>query len=112
MQLKTAKIFRRGGIRRTAEEGCERSDVPDIVVARLLDEVAHGHVFDHAPGQRTDGLLTHRGAPVLRWRFCNPLILKTGRPVGHPVPLTGSLPRCHWLRLRAQRASAKRVRSM
>jgi hypothetical protein len=35
----------------------ESPDVPDIVVARLLDEVAHGHVFDHAPAQRADGLL-------------------------------------------------------
>jgi hypothetical protein len=31
-----------------------------IVVARLLDEVAHRHVFDHAPAQRADGLITHR----------------------------------------------------
>jgi hypothetical protein len=37
MQLKTAKIFRPASIRRTAEEGCEQSDVPDIFVARLFD---------------------------------------------------------------------------
>ena len=36
---------------------------PDIVVARLLDELAHAHVFDHAPAQWADGLLTHRCYP-------------------------------------------------
>src|SRR6516165_9936992 len=99
MQLKTAKIFRRGSIRRAAEEDCEQSDVPDIVVARLFDEVAHGHVFDHPPAQRADGLLTHRGAPVLRWRSFDPSILKTGRParhlsrsLDHSIVATGSGP--------------------
>src|SRR5437879_7717568 len=82
-------------------------EAADIVVARLLDEVAHRHVFDHAPAQRADGLLTHRGAPVLRWRLLNPSILKTGRPACHPVPLTWSLRRCRRLCLRAQRAPAK-----
>jgi hypothetical protein len=72
MQLKAAKVLRCRGIRRTSEEGCEGPDVPDIVVARLLDEVAHAHVFDHAPAQRADGLLTHRGAPVSRWRLLTP----------------------------------------
>src|SRR5438552_14221304 len=107
MQLEAAKILSRGRIRRTAEEGCEAPHVTDIVVARLLDEVAHGHVFDHAPAQRADGLLTHRGAPVSRWRFLNPSILKTGRPACHPVPLTWSLRRCRRTCLRAQRAPAK-----
>jgi Uroporphyrinogen decarboxylase (URO-D) len=46
-----------GRIRRAPEKGCKDPDVPDIVVARLLDEVAHAHIFDHAPAQRTDGLL-------------------------------------------------------
>src|SRR5258708_9959449 len=80
MQLEKAKILRRGRIRRAAEKGCECPDVPDIVVARLLDEVAHRHVFDHASAQRADGLITHRGAPVLRWRLIDPSILKTERP--------------------------------
>jgi hypothetical protein len=59
MQLEKAKILRRGRIRRAAEKGCKCPDVPDIVVVRLLDEVAHRHVFDHAPAQRADGLLAH-----------------------------------------------------
>jgi hypothetical protein len=44
MQLKTPKVLRFGGIRRAAEEGCEGPHVPDLVVACLLDEVAHAHV--------------------------------------------------------------------
>src|SRR5580700_888571 len=98
MQLEKAKILRRGRIRRAAEKSCKCPDVPDIVVVRLLDEVAHRHVFDHAPAQRADGLLAHRGAPVLRWRLVDPSILKTGRPACHRLPLTSSLHRCHWLR--------------
>src|SRR5262249_43996082 len=66
MQLKTAKILSDGLIRRTSQKRCESPDLPDIVVARLLDEVAHRHVFDHALAQRADGFLAHRGAPVLR----------------------------------------------
>src|SRR5262249_32287578 len=85
MQLKTAKILGRGRIRRAPEEGCERPDVPDIVVARLLDEVAHAHAFDHGPAQRADGLLTHRGRSGLEGRFVDPLILKTGRPARPPI---------------------------
>jgi hypothetical protein len=55
MQLETAKILRHGHTRRRAQEGCERPHLPDIVVARLLNEVAHRHVFDHAPAQRAVG---------------------------------------------------------
>src|SRR5438876_2685335 len=107
MQLETAKILSRGRIRRTAEEGCERPDVADIVVARLLDEVAHGHVLDHAPAQRADGLLAHRGAPVSRWRLLTPQssrrdaqLVTASRSPGHCIGATGSV-------LRAQRTPAK-----
>src|SRR6202048_2229305 len=86
MQLEKAKILRRGRIRRAAEKGCERPDVPDIVVARLLDEVAHRHVFDHASAQRADGLITHRGAPVLRWRLIDPLDSQDRTPGLSPAP--------------------------
>src|SRR5262245_34402563 len=55
-----------------AEEGCEGLDVPDIVVARLVAELAHGHVFEHAAAKIADGLLAHRRAPVLRLRFETP----------------------------------------
>src|ERR1700745_3343606 len=65
MELKTAKILRDGLIRRTAQKRCESLDLPDIVAARLFDEVAHSHVFDHALAQRADGFLAHRGAPCM-----------------------------------------------
>ena len=108
MQLKTPKVLRRGGIRRAAEEGCERPDVPDIVVARLLDEVAHAHVFDHALAQRADGLLAHLGAPVLRWRLLTPLDPQDGTPICHRIRLTRSLhPPRH--SLRPSRAARSRV---
>jgi hypothetical protein len=32
------------------------------------------------PALGADGLLNHRGAPVLRWKPIDPSILKTGRP--------------------------------
>jgi hypothetical protein len=111
MQLEAAKILRHGRIRRTAEEGCEGPHVPDIVVARLLDEVAHGHVFDHALAQRADGLLTHRGS-CLEVEVVDPLILKTGRPACHPVALTWSLRQRHWLRFARSALPRKRVRSL
>src|SRR6201981_2289580 len=69
MQLKTAKILSDGLIRRTAQKRCESLDLPDIVVARLFDEVAHRHVFDHALAQRADGFLAHRGAPWMGLSF-------------------------------------------
>jgi hypothetical protein len=62
LQLEAAH-FRRRAVGRAPEEGGEGPDVTDIVVARLLDEVAHRHVFDQAPAQRADGRLAHRGLP-------------------------------------------------
>jgi len=49
VQLEAAKILRRRGVRRAAEEGGERADVADIIGLRLLDELADRHVFDHPP---------------------------------------------------------------
>ena len=65
MQLEASQVFGCRGIRRAAKESREGQDVTDIVVARLLDEIAHHHVLDHAPAQRADGLLAHWGAPHL-----------------------------------------------
>src|SRR6202011_1391027 len=112
MQLEKPKILRRGRIRRAAEKGCKCPDVPDILVVRLLDEVAHRHVFDHAPAQRADGFITHRGAPVLRWRLLDPLDSQDrtlGLSLSPAHLVTPSVPLAP---LRAQRAPAKRVRSM
>src|SRR6202011_2798728 len=112
MQLEKPKILRRGRIRRAAEKGCKCPDVPDILVVRLLDEVAHRHVFDHAPAQRADGFITHRGAPVLRWRLLEPLDSQDrtlGLSLSPAHLVTPSVPLAP---LRAQRAPAKRVRSL
>src|ERR1700675_1261150 len=112
MQLEKAKILRRGRIRRAAEKGCKCPDVPDIVVARLLDEVAHRHVFDHAPAQRADGFITHRGAPVLRWRLLEPLDSQDRTPGLSSSPAYFVTPSVPLAPLRAQRVPAKRVRSL
>ena len=70
VQLEAAKIIRCRGIRRAAEEGCERPDVTDIVVLRLLDNWRT--VMSSIMGRRNGlmrGLISvslHRGAPVLR----------------------------------------------
>jgi hypothetical protein len=90
MQLEASQILRRGCIGRATEEGRESADVPDIVVARLLDEIAHAHVFDHALAQWADGLLAHRGAPVLRLRLLAPLDPQDGTPSCHRTRLTQS----------------------
>ena len=44
MQLEAAKLLGGGRIGRATEDGRERPDMPNIVVARLVAEVAHGHV--------------------------------------------------------------------
>src|SRR5262249_10198516 len=90
MQLETAKILSRRRIGRAAEKGCESLDLTDIVVAGLLAEIAHAHVFDHWQAQWTDGLLAHRGAPVLRWRLFTPLDPQDGTPVCQRIRLTCS----------------------
>jgi hypothetical protein len=48
----------------------------------------------------------------LEVKVLQPLDPQDGTPGRHPVPLTCSLRRCQWLRLRAQRTPAKRVRSL
>src|SRR5947199_2243889 len=113
MQPEAAKVLGRCCIRRAAEKGCKGPDVADIVVASLLAEIAHAHVFDHALAQWTDGLLAHRGAPVLRWRLLTPLNPQDGTPSCHRIRLTRSHASAATRSgLRAQRAPAQRVRSM
>jgi len=48
VQLKAAQVLARGRVRRPAEEGRERSDVPDVGVLHLLAKTARRHVIDHA----------------------------------------------------------------
>ena len=67
MQLISAKVLARGRVRRTAEEGREVPDVPDVVLLHLLLEPARRHVVDHALAQRADGLVEHRESSCLAW---------------------------------------------
>jgi hypothetical protein len=64
MQLEAAKLLRRGGIRRSTEKDGQVLDAANVVALGVGAEVAHRHVFDHAPAQRADGLVAHRGPPV------------------------------------------------
>src|SRR6202163_4780058 len=65
MQPKTAHVLRLGRVGRAAEERGEVLDPLHIVMLGFWRELADRHVFDHAPAQRTDGLLGHGDAPVL-----------------------------------------------
>jgi len=58
---KATHVFCRCRVGRAAEEAGEGPDVADMVVAGLLAEFAHRHVFEHAAAKVTDGLLAHRG---------------------------------------------------
>lgn len=60
-------LTRRGG--RTAEKSGEGLDVTDIVVAGLLAEFAHRHVFDDAKSQGRVPLLVARWHPTPRRKF-------------------------------------------
>src|SRR5439155_1661827 len=55
VELEAAQILRCRRIGRAADEGRERPDVANVVVARLLAEAAHAHVLDHALTQRAAG---------------------------------------------------------
>jgi hypothetical protein len=64
MQLEAAKLLRRGRIRRSTQKDGQVLDAANVVALCVGAEVAHRHVFDHAPAQRADGLVAHRGPPV------------------------------------------------
>src|SRR5208282_1159271 len=85
MHLKTAKVLARGGVRRTAEEGREGPDVPDVILLHLLLETARRHVVDHALTQRPDGLVEHRESSCLASGL-NPTILRQSEPSRCPGP--------------------------
>jgi hypothetical protein len=61
MHLEAAHVLSRCRVERAAEELGEGLDVADIVVAGLLAEFTHRHIFDHAAAKVTDGLVAHRG---------------------------------------------------
>ena len=103
------KLVDRGGGRCPRPRAqCARPQAP--LSERRLSNL---YVFDHALAQWTDGLLAHRGAPVLRWRFWTPSILKTGH---RSVTASGLLVHMHPLPLAPAFARSalprKRVRSL
>lgn len=55
MDLEVADILRGRGIRRPLEERGEAPHGTHIVTLRIVAQAAHGHVFEHALAQRTDG---------------------------------------------------------
>jgi hypothetical protein len=55
MNLVAAKVLASGGIRRAAQKLGKLLNVTDIIVLRLLGELADAHVLDHATTQRADG---------------------------------------------------------
>jgi hypothetical protein len=52
--------------------------VPDVIVLRLLAELAHVHVLDHAGAQRADGRIAHWSAPGPEAELVGTLILRPG----------------------------------
>ena len=89
MQLEKSQVFGRGSIRRSIQKDGEVLDGADVVALGIGAEVADRHVFDHAPPQRADGRLAHRGLP-LEVGFGHPSILETGRRPRHPNPFSRS----------------------
>jgi hypothetical protein len=65
MQLKAAKVIARRRVRRTAEEGREGPDLPDVGLLHFLAVTARRHVVDHALTQRADWLVGHSESSCL-----------------------------------------------
>ena len=63
MQLIAAQILDARRVRRSPEESAEALDGADVAFLRPRRELAHRHIFDHAPAQRTDGCFGHGMLP-------------------------------------------------
>jgi hypothetical protein len=62
VKLIAPQILWLGLVRRQAKEGRELTDLPDIVALRVRAELADGHVLDHPPTQRRDGIRALAGS--------------------------------------------------
>jgi hypothetical protein len=62
--------------RRIAMEGCELADLPDVVALCMRAELADGHVPEHPPAQRRDGVRAHKRFPTK----VTPILRRPGRP--------------------------------
>jgi hypothetical protein len=56
VQLVTAQILYAGGVRRAPQKTGKLAHRANVVALRLVGELAHAHVVDHAPAQRADAL--------------------------------------------------------
>ena len=59
MQQVAADIFPARAIGRAAKKNGKVLDAPNVIGLRLRHEIAHRHVFNHAPAQRADALIGH-----------------------------------------------------
>ena len=64
VQLEATQVLGGGGVRRAAEEGGELAHGADVALLRVLGELAHAHVVEHALAQRRDGRRWGRGGDV------------------------------------------------
>ena len=55
VQLEAPQVFDGGGVGRALEEGGQLAHGADVGCLRLVLELAHAHVVDHALAQRRDG---------------------------------------------------------
>jgi hypothetical protein len=65
MQSKAPHVLRFSGVGRAAKECGEVLDPLQVIMLGFHRQLADGHIFNHAPTQRADGLLGHGDAPVL-----------------------------------------------
>jgi hypothetical protein len=80
--LEAPQIVARNRLRLTAEKVRQRLDMADIVILRLVTEVAIRHVLQHAAAQFADGFSTRGsaiGVSCHEFGVLDPSILKTGR---------------------------------
>src|SRR5512132_787689 len=111
MQLEKSQVFGRGSIRRSTQKDGEVLDGADVVALGIGAEVADRHVFDHAPPQRADGRLAHRGAPS-RGRGWTPLDPRNGTPAPSPQSVQPIMAAPAERATSRATSPAKRVRSM
>lgn len=63
MELEASEILGLGPVRGATEEECELPDLADVVALGVLAELADGHVLNHPPAQRRDGVAGHGKLP-------------------------------------------------
>src|SRR5215831_11082784 len=66
VQLESADILERGGLRRSLQKCSEPFAAADVPPLCSRTEFARIHVLDHALPQRADSIRGHRQLPVLR----------------------------------------------